>query len=352
MPSSTSSSEPSASDSTPFVGGALAFLGALFVLVVMGSSPGWLYRPTPLALTDAELAQHGQYVVLFGNSRIDAGIDPRQLSAELGVGCQPYLGGGWHSLHYEQLALLNAPRLRPGKDVVVIDVNVMSMDQGQMDRLSVIRPETAVRLASLPEVPFEKRLDMLFGAINPIYRYRLTVQSRIQDRLSSFATRLAERLPHTAAPWSPPFRLITDTERNWVMNRIEGDKQAFLSENRKQIEPLMPRAAVGASHRAALTQGVEVLRRAGIDVVLLEIPVSSWLVSRFPPAFVDEHHRWLDALAARSGATVLRDWPSEMYDDDRYYDVSHLYSGSTSRFTHLVAEGLRARYPQLFPPRP
>jgi hypothetical protein len=331
-------------DGRPFVGGALAWLAALGALTLgICFGAGVLNRPTPLAPSTAELDRHASTLVLFGNSRFEAAFDPDELGTALGTGCKMYSGGGWHALHYQQLALINARALRSGRDAVAIDVSILSMQQATPTRLGVIRPEAALSVATLPGLPTEARLDVLLGAIDPLYRYRATIQGRLAGPLENAVRRLP--LPWGASPAAAPYRLVTDPERNWVMKSIEGDREAFRQESRRRLLETARTLETVPSQRAAIEVGVRRLRTAGVAVALVEVPVSRWLDEKLAGPVVADHRAWLDRLASETGAHVLRSWPAELHDEALFYDDQHYFSLATPAVDRAFAAALRPVLP-------
>lgn len=344
MRSSTSSSDDLREHDRPFFGGASGWL-AVFAASVLGlcTAAGIVNRPTPLAPTTAELDRQSHELVLFGNSRFEAAFDPDELGTALGIGCKMYSGGGWHALHYQQLALINAKVLRAERDVVAIDVSILSMQQPNPTRLGVIRPEAAIPVATLPDLPTEARFDVLFGAIDPLYRYRSAIQARLAGPLERVALRLP--LPWGSAPKAPAYRLVTDPDRNWVMKNIEGDREAFRRESRLHLVDTARTLETVISQRASTEDAVTRLRAAGITVVLVEVPVSRWLEEKMKGPVLTEHRAWLDRLATRSGAVVARTWPDELYDESLFYDDQHYFSVATPAVDRAFAATIRSALP-------
>jgi hypothetical protein len=354
MHSSISSSDPAPLGLARFFAVILVVLG---LPVLVGHLAGQTYQPTPLTVPEATIAAASRVVVGFGNSRLEAAVDPAQLSAELSavtgapVAAMGLNGGGWDTLHYYQLALLNRDRLRPHRDVVLIEVSPLSLDDSRdHNHLGVIRPETCEAIAALPGAPIELRLDVLLGGAAGLYRYRPQFQRLISRRLDRERDRLLPVLAGAGllrAPAPAPFELILEPGRNFVIHEVRGDRAAFQRAARRQLEADFAPRTTGFK-REALRRAVRLLREREIEVFLVQVPVSAWLSGRLAasaagPRFRDE----MRALAAEAGARLLDEWPAELSDESNYFDEMHMVSAATRGFTHALAATLG---PALDPP--
>ncbi len=324
------------------------WLGALLVSVmVCGQTLGLAYEPKPMQVTPADLEGHERLLVIFGNSRTEAAFDADRLERALPVGVRVFSGGGWHPLHYYQLARLHAPVLRPSRDLVLLDASLLSISSAPPGRLGAIRPEAALPVVALPELPTEARLDILLGAADPVYRYRSQVEAKFSSRLDAGAERLAPLLGSLRLsgppPTAPAFTLVTDPDKNFVMKEILGDKGAFRRASRERLTRTVAELTRPAYQLAALERSVTALRERGITVLLLEVPLSRWLTDQLERSpQLAPYRRWLDDLAARTGAQVLREWPEALRDERNFYDDQHLFSAATGPVSDALVTTLRA----------
>jgi hypothetical protein len=139
----------------------------------------------------------------------------------------------------------------------------------------------------------------------------------------------------------PPFRLVVDPKREYVIDHVEGDRAAFNAEVRSTWLKTIGRLRFGGFRWSALDEAVRALRGRNIDVFLLEVPVSEWLISelRAVPQFI-EYRMHLQRLVAETGAVLLSDWPPDFSGVDRFWDESHMNNAATERFTHELASRL------------
>jgi hypothetical protein len=330
---------------------ALIAIGAALALGA-GHVAGRLHALQPLAPTAAELSAAGHLVVLFGNSRFEAGILPEPLAAALGpeVRARAFTGGGWDAVHYLMLAILSRDLLRPERDAVVIEVSPMSLnDFDSANRLGTVRPEAARAVAALPGAPVELRLDVLTGALAGLYRYRVSLQSIALapqlDRLAATVGGELERFGLLGAPpEAPPFTLVTAPGRNFVIQEIKGDRSRFDSANRRLQQAQLATLQVGGFKLAALDRAVAMLRERRLPVFLVETPTSPWLSQKLDAAPAGpRYHTALRALAERRGALLLDAWPAPLTDDERFWDGMHMVAGASRDFTAALALRLRAR---------
>lgn len=322
--------------------------------LVIGHFAGKKYRPQSLQVAAAEVSNADRALLVFGNSRTEASINAERLSELLLPASrahrQPlvraYSGGGWDSLHYFMLSLLNAPQLRAGRDVVLIESSPLSTDDSITEaRLGAIRPEVVKQLLELPGVPIELRLTVLTGAISGTFRYRETIQSMIiEPRLLKIASTLElpiRRVGLIGPDIPPAYRLITEANRNFVVERIEGDQNVLREEARSKQLKIVSRLRFGGYKWAAFEAAVKALRARNIDVFLLEVPVSAWLQERLEAAGVAEKHRIAsDRLCMTTGCRRLAGWDDFFKNPEHYWDESHMTGGTTSSFTAAVANRL------------
>lgn len=349
MRSSTSRSDRA---TAPFFARGLACL-ALATLVALGAgaAAGLLYRGQPLAPAPAEIAATDHFVVLFGSSRFEAAIDPERLASRLWpdarVGVRAFTGGNWDTLHYYQLALLSSEVLRPGRDVVLIEISPFSTnDANPGNQLYAIRPRPALTLAALPGTPVEARLDLLMGAAVAAYRYRTSIQGLwLSPRLDTVAKRIVGTLGAIGSPAAvKPFQLITVPGRETVIQEIRGDVSAFTATNRARLDARMRALRIGGFKVDALRRAVDTLRAHDIAVFLVEIPSSRWLWPRLHDSDSGRHFdEAVRAIAAASGAHLLQTWPEGLSDEGLYWDDEHMAAATGVRFTESLAKTMLER---------
>lgn len=352
MPSSTSSSDQTQPESSVFrlAVGVLAVL--CLSVTLCANIIGRAYHPSPLNIQSNQFDKFPNILVIFGNSRIEAAFDLRRLEQELGVSAHLFCGGGWHPMHYYQLALLNAASLRPGRDSVVMDVSLLSFQGGSPpERLGVIRSETALPIASLQGLPAESRLDILFGSTNNVYRYRLQIQEQqLEPRLTKAAKTTGDFLEKLGlegpAPTTPKYRFITEPNRNFVMKEIQGDLAAFKASAHESLKKRLTNFQIAPYHKDAAERSVEELRSRKIDVVLVSVPLGRWATDRLSmEESWHKHQAWLDDLAQRTGARLIHEWPEDLLDEKNFYDGHHLFSHATERVSREFARQAKAMIP-------
>jgi hypothetical protein len=300
----------------------------------------------PLGPQGAVVRTSQRYLALLGNSRFDAAIDPERLAHDLGEGvvADPYFGGGWDALHYYMLAVLAQDVLRPGRDAVVIEISPLSIDDAAADnRLSFIPRPAAGAIAALPGAPLETRLNVLLGAAASLYRYRVILQGYELERRLPGAAALLRRVGLLGGPpRAPRFEVRTPPGHELVIAEVRGDRDAFTAENRARLDRTIGELRLGGYKLAALERAVELLHAAGLTVYLVETPISNWLHERlYATAAGARYVRAVTALAARTGAVLVRDWPARFGDEATFWDDSHMVAPLREAFTDLLARRLR-----------
>jgi hypothetical protein len=345
---------PTTPAAEPFFGRAVWLLALLLgSTLALGHSIGQMHPPQTLSPAAARVAASDRFVVLLGNSRVEAGINPQQLATLLSTGgrhvdVQSFTGGGWDALHYYMIALLAKDVLRPFKDTVVIEVSPLSLnDAAPRNRLGAIRPETALQVASLQGEPIETRFDLLAGSIAGLYRYRVSLQSLlVQPRLEAWCARTGHLLERCGLLGPPPatqaFGLVTEPGRGFVIREIRGDRVAFREINRRRLTVEVKAVRVGGFKLRALERAVEALRARDIAVFLVEVPTSRWFAERVEQSPGGTAFREaLPGVAKATGARLLTGWPDSLTDEDRFWDDTHMLAVSTGPFTRALAAVLR-----------
>ena len=327
---------------------------ALCLATLVGYLAGRFYRPQPLAVTREEVSASDRLIVVFGNSRTEAGLDPTRLTRALSadgttVRARVFSGGGWDSLHFYQLALLNRDLLRVSRDAVIIEVSPLSAnDADSGNRLNVIRTDAAVQVAMLPGAPLETRLTVLLGGVNTLYRYRLLIHARViepmLDRAAAALGRRFEAVGIVGPPRTrPAFELVTAPGRDFVVAEVRGDRAAFRAASRTAKREAIARVTYGGFKLEALRRAVMTLRERGIRVYLVQVPVSTWLADELHRAAVwPRYHASMTALARETGATFLSGWSVRLSDDGKFWDDEHMVASATEEFTDALADALRA----------
>jgi hypothetical protein len=329
---------------------------ALFLLLAFGTAgavghfAGKLYRPHPLTPPPERIARSDRFVLLFGNSRFRASIDPARLASELSVEstCDAALftGGGWDALHYYMLALLARDQLRPGQDAVVIEVSPLSLNDAQSNnRLGAIRPEVGFRVAGLPGEPLETRLNILLGTVVGLYRYRGSIQhGPLRRVLSDWADSLARPLARVGLlgppRGEPSFRLVPNRTGDGI-EAIRGDREAFQAANRSLLEAGLRTYRIGGFKQRALERAVTALREKDVAVYLVCVPLSRWAEDGIDESPVSEPFRQaMASLAARTGASFLEDWGERFHDEGNFWDDTHMTPQVKPRFTDALGRRL------------
>lgn len=336
---------------SPFFARALIVLAVVLALpLVAGHLLGKRYSPQALAPSTAEVDATAHFVVVFGNSLTEAAVDPDRLALRLSapgapVAARAYSGGAWNALHYYQLALLNRSRLRPGRDLAIIEVSPFSLDDSSGGaRLSAIRPETAASVIALPGLPTEDRLDIALGAVAGLYRYRLQLRTQIlQPRIESATAGVTRGLEAIGLVGDPrrrePFQVVPVPGRNFLVQEIRGDLQAFRAINRSQYEHELSHLRLGDFRLEALRRATRLLRSRGIAVYLLEVPHSRWLDARLVATNINARYEdEIAHLAQESGAVWLRDSSPVRTDDGSYWDDKHMLHAGSGPYTDDLAK--------------
>lgn len=356
MSSSISSSEdPNAVIHSSFFARGLVLIAVtIAVTLALGNVTLLVHHSDTLVPSRSNLTTADHLVVAFGNSRFYSNIDFDELGQQLSkpgndVKVIDSTSGGWDSLHFYMLALLYKDVLMPGRDAVLIEVSPLSEDDNESaNYLDAIRPSAAWRVAELPGMPLESRLDLLLGSVVDLYRFRGRIQYfKLAPRLAHATERLGgvlQRVGLEGPPvYSPTFKEITVPGRKYVVKEIQGDVDALRNQDRQYVLTNLQTLRFGGFKFAALERAVGVLRERNIAVYLVQTPTSRWLreqLNRTPSGI--RFNQQVPELARRTGAVLLNDWPDTSFDQYRFSDDMHMFFGANGMdyFTSRLAQRL------------
>lgn len=346
-------SSTSASNEGAFFGRAIACLAITFATTFgLAALAGRYYHPQSLTPDSRRVAASDHLVALLGNSRFEAGIDLALLAQTLSrpgqrVDVELFSGGGWDALHYYQLALLARDVLRPGRDVVVMEIAADDVnDDNAGNRLGSLRPEVARAMLALPDEPLETRLDIGAG-LAALYRYRGSIQGIVlAPRLERWATRIGGLLAQLGLvglpPREPPFHLVMAPGSLTRIEQVEGDQNACRLAMRRVYTGHLDGLKVGGFKWSAIERAVQALRERGIAVVLVQTPMSQWMrdwLARTPGGA--SFTACMGRLRA-GGVTIEDQWPPAMNAADRFWDDTHMNVAAGVEFTRALAERIRS----------
>jgi hypothetical protein len=359
MSSSISSSEdPNAViHSSFFTRGLVLIAITIAATLALGNATLLVHHPDTPIPSRSDLTTADHLVVAFGNSRFYSNIDFDELGKQLSkpgndVAAIDYTSGGWDSLHFYMLALLYKDVLIPGRDAVLIEVSPLSEnDNESANYLDAIRPSAAWRVAELPGMPLESRLDLLLGSVADLYRFRGRIQYfKLAPRLGHMADLLGSVLQRAGLEgppvYSPTFKEITVPGRKYVVKEIQGDVDAHRNQDRTYVLTNLQALRFGGFKFAALERAVGVLRERNIAVYLVQTPTSRWLREQVncTPSGI-RFNQQVPELARRTGAVLLNDWPATSFDQYRFSDDMHMFFGANGMdyFTSQLAQRLEGQ---------
>lgn len=300
---------------------------------------------------EAALVAGDHCIYTFGNSRFRAAIDEEKLAALLSqpgdvVGVHQFTGNSWDSIHYYTLSLLSKDILRPGRDVVLIELSPISLDDTvELNRLDAIPPQASIPVALLPHESLEMRLEVLFAATSAAFRSRIAFhRGWIHDGATSRVEGLQKILqsfglqrPMTRGG---PIQVSPDVSNDLQLN--EQWRRAF----RHSLELETKSMHFGGLKLTALRLAVQTLRSRNIPVYLVQTPTSPWYHDqlRTNPANLSFRHT-MPEVAKTSGSELILDWPAEAYDATHFGDDVHMLRGpqGAEYFTRLLASELIKR---------
>lgn len=273
------------------------------------------------------LATQSRPIVFVGSSAMNAAADPALTRRLVGPGLVAYNaslnGADLRSVEF-WLEHVVVPRVHPA--VVVIGTTSLELnDNGitQRDFLRRLRTSDAARRLT-GSAGFLGRAEDWLEERSFLVRYR--GELRRPTSLLGLGTR------ETGNQVGPGGTLTTLAE-------FQSRPYAISPEFRRRAErESYHRFAVGGVQIAALGRTVDALRRAGIRVVIVQLPVTEDIVSLHPDGIRDvgRYERVLDRFM-RSRKATLADATSRIRDRRFFVDPLHLNAAGRRRFTEFIA---------------
>jgi len=271
-------------------------------------------------------------VVMLGTSMVNNGIDPevfKQLTGARGLVYNAGLGAAVPAVtrRWEHDVVL--PRLHPRRVVIGVSSIDVASGVGATSVLDLYRKASAARLAAGTASPIE-RVDNALAQHSRIWRYRTVLRSPV-DLVHAL------RGKHTPNEGDAIGRFGRSTIRS--RDRYERQRRSRRNAERRNLAGF----TIGAQNLRDLTAEIADLRRSGVDVALVEMPVTAEYESFHPNGSAD-YLRFVAAVDALARRTHTRFLPmrGEITDHALFADDNHLNGAGTRVFTELLARRLVA----------
>jgi hypothetical protein len=303
----------------------------------------WYYKSTirdRLALEAlAKDRNKKRHAVLLGTSRMKAAWRPKQLDLSLPDTLKVIRLAHARVFPPEIRAAAEALRDR-APDVVVLG-------------LSEVDTHTPVRLDQRTTFPNSKvyfeaarhlGIRWLLAKRESLYRTLLgnVVRSyRHRDLLGEAGLDRLRRFPGTTVPSALP---ALDPVQAGVLAELEDvgtDVPADRERTRKLHEQILSLSGLRAGpHSAAnldfLRRSVEILREAGSDVVIIELPVHPAAQRLYDPRLRGEFLTLTTELEDNFAVRVIRLEDQDTFDASDFVDLTHVGAGGTEMTTHTI----------------
>jgi len=310
--------------------------------------------PSRLALRDLRRAEPGRArVAVVGTSMVIDGFD-----AELAVESLP--GAAFAKLahpRFEPFVLLQlAPELvAAGSDAVVLVLS--EFDTHRPLRLEPVPGSSGASLAALadllrlagPGFALEQRTTLYRLAASSLlrsYRFRVDLERLVPERLRRFAVdaRLA------AGPRGDPFRPVALWDGTHNPIAVPAQRHTFdlfpplMSQWNARIQAATVQEITPGRH-AALQQAlvrrtVEVLRAAGVEVIVVQAGMHPATQDYYDRSSREEFVRFAAGLEAELGARFVPLSAQEPLAESDFYDLIHATRSGAAKVTGAILAGL------------
>ena len=336
----------------------LMFLAALIAadFAVLATDSTWKrYSPDDYRLRVDECARHRRDIVFAGGSPIAEGVDPELLGAipwhgeAIGDFYNLGLSGGTTSDFY--FAVRRACPAPP--KVLVYGITASDLNDGRHEPHGVqslmTRDDVRDWRTTRPDAAewvTRHYLKGELGKVSSLYRHRFGIRMWAANTCEEFAP---GSCPESATEARRQLAIDAALHRGtgyaptqWFAGRRYSDMKAS-----GWVAP--PFAYLAnyrtGSHLKYLHRLLDWAGEQGVEIILIDMPVTADLEARHPAEFA-EYRRHLAEVSKSRGVTVLRGAAAKL-DDDHFADLIHLNRTGTVQFcAWLRGELLRLGEPQ------
>ena len=285
---------------------------------------------------EALAAQDPIPIVAVGTSAMHFGLDPIQLRAELPGGPLVYnaaLPGGIPRIMDIWTEHLVFPKLRP--KVIVLGVNSTDVNDAgtQKGFYKYFIDSKAVRRLTGRSSIIE-RMDHRIASTSALWRYRTLLRKPV-----TFVDALRGHRPPNPGDTITDFGLDTSRRRR-VVDASPEKVQDFVDRRRNSW---LRNYTIGGLESAALRRVVQRARDAGIEVVIVEMPIGDYYLRAHPNGEQDyvRFRQEIATLVRETGSSFLDASRSVTPTPDFFSDFVHLNGKGAKAFTSYLAGELR-----------
>jgi len=345
MNSSTLGSPPLAKPSHRCPNGLAAVAKVLGLFWVIAQALHLFGDPTSPACTALKNIKRPLGIAIVGDSRAHAGLSPARLgeAIETPVNIYNFAVDGTDALHHTSFVVNGLLNQKVPPAVILWAPNPLSFNEERKNN----RVEQ-LTLSDLPllwrnRAPFEMLLDIATAELFGPYRQRVVlkrVMKNLTDRMAWLAVHVQRRVLKLGYTPLLPAREYLHADRGYAPFNVLRWQDAF-ERSAADYAHQYRTARLSTLRTEAARDLLRAARRAGVHVVVLELPVAPWFQENL--ATQDFHRawrKWVQEIAAAEGADFVCD-AAFGSDNHEFGDPGHMHRTAAEAYSEKLGVKLR-----------
>lgn len=285
-------------------------------------------------------------VAIVGDSRAHAGLSPARLrqAVETPLAIYNFAVDGTDALHHTSFVVHGLLKQKALPAVILWAPNPLSFNEERKNN----RIEQ-LTLSDLPRLwqsraPLETLLDILTAELFGPYRQRVVVRRAMKtltDRMAWVAVHVQSRVFKLRYTPSLPAREYLESDRGYApfnVIRWQDTFERIAADYTQQYR----KARLSTLRIEAAHELLRAAKRAGVHVVVLEMPVAPWFQENL--ATQDFHRawrKWLQEIATEAGADFICD-AEDGSDNQDFGDPGHMCRAASETYSEKLGVKLRS----------
>lgn len=345
MNSFTVGSPPSAKPShrRPNAGAAVAKVLGLFWVIAQALHV--FGDPTSPAWTALKNIKQPLGIAIVGDSRAHAGLSPARLgeALETPVDIYNFAVDGTDALHHTSFVVNGLLKQKAPPAVILWAPNPLSFNEerknNRIEQLTV---------ADLPflwsnRAPFEMVLDIATAELFGPYRQRVVLKrtmKNLTDRMAWVAVHVQRRVLKLGYTPLLPAREYLHADRGYAPFNVLRWQDAF-ERSAADYTQQYRNARLSTLRTDAAREFLRAAKRAGVHVVVLEMPVAPWFQENL--ATQDFHRgwrQWMQKITTEEGADFVCD-AALGFVNEEFGDPGHMHRASSEAYSEKLGGKLQ-----------
>jgi hypothetical protein len=278
-------------------------------------------------------------ILFMGSSRVEFGLNPALFEQEYTLRTGQHiralnLGMGGGNIDAEYLLLKNvvSDAKKPATIIYgLTEIELYALAPGtRLAYMSTLLRPGDASLVAPPDLRNAYTADGWLNTLSPLYRDRDLIRNALSMRFDPlYSSRM-----NGPTYWNPPSSGFPSLPEGYI-----ADAKTWQAEQ-ANYEPKLYDWQTGGLGVASLHAFLDLAKARGIQVILVDMPVSPLQLSWWGPGRLQVYLRDVSSLAESSGVPLIDLYadPSSMFPQDRFIDTNHLNKEGSTILTTFVAD--------------